>query len=137
MRALDGVSLRFYMDGAAMSGTGAALDAYARLRPTAEAVVESVRSLASRSMGATNANIAAVILDALVDLGMVEIQRVLTGPSPDECAPDATFQLDLQLGRSFMILCPSCGNKRCPKATDDTLNCTGSNEPGQPGSAYA
>jgi len=35
-----------------------------------------------------------------------------------------------------MILCPTCGNKRCPKAGDHNLACTGSNEPGQPGSAY-
>ena len=36
-----------------------------------------------------------------------------------------------------MILCPMCGNKRCPHATDHRHVCTGSNEPGQPGSAYA
>ena len=35
-----------------------------------------------------------------------------------------------------MKLCPICGNKRCPKATDEKLDCTNSNEPGQPGSAY-
>jgi hypothetical protein len=35
-----------------------------------------------------------------------------------------------------MIVCTDCGNKRCPKATDHTLECTGSNEPGQPGSVY-
>jgi len=35
-----------------------------------------------------------------------------------------------------MILCPLCGNKRCPKATLHTLNCTNSNEPGQSGSRY-
>lgn len=35
-----------------------------------------------------------------------------------------------------MFLCPECGNKRCPKATDHRLECTHSNEPGQPGSAY-
>ena len=35
-----------------------------------------------------------------------------------------------------MILCPSCGNKRCPKASDHRLDCTGSNEPGQQGSIY-
>jgi hypothetical protein len=35
-----------------------------------------------------------------------------------------------------MILCPTCGNKRCPHASDHTLACTGSNEPGQPGSVY-
>ena len=36
-----------------------------------------------------------------------------------------------------MILCPVCGNKRCPKASDHRLDCTGSNEPGQAGSVYA
>ena len=35
-----------------------------------------------------------------------------------------------------MILCPQCGNKRCPKASDHRLDCTSSNDPGQPGSAY-
>lgn len=35
-----------------------------------------------------------------------------------------------------MILCPQCGNKRCPKATDHKLDCTNSNEPGQAGSDY-
>ncbi len=35
-----------------------------------------------------------------------------------------------------MILCPQCGNKRCPKATSCALDCTNSNEPGQPGSVY-
>lgn len=32
--------------------------------------------------------------------------------------------------------CEQCGNKRCPHHTDHTLACTGSNEPGQPGSVY-
>lgn len=36
----------------------------------------------------------------------------------------------------IMILCAGCGNKRCPKATDHELECTGSNESGQPGSVY-
>jgi hypothetical protein len=35
-----------------------------------------------------------------------------------------------------MILCPLCGNKRCPMASDHTLECTGSNEEGQAGSVY-
>lgn len=35
-----------------------------------------------------------------------------------------------------MILCPDCGNKRCPRSTDHNLACTNSNEPGQPGSRY-
>lgn len=40
------------------------------------------------------------------------------------------------LSPAQMIVCPDCGNKRCPKATLHTFRCTGSNEPGQPGSRY-
>lgn len=36
-----------------------------------------------------------------------------------------------------MFLCVICGNKRCPRAADHDLKCSGSNEPGQPGSLYA
>lgn len=35
-----------------------------------------------------------------------------------------------------MIVCPQCGNKRCPHSTDHNLECTNSNEPGQAGSRY-
>jgi hypothetical protein len=35
-----------------------------------------------------------------------------------------------------MIVCPTCGAKRCPHAADHDLACTGSNDTGQPGSAY-
>ena len=35
-----------------------------------------------------------------------------------------------------MVLCPDCGNKRCPRATNHELKCTGSNEPKQEGSIY-
>lgn len=34
------------------------------------------------------------------------------------------------------VVCPDCGNKRCPKANDHSNACSGSNEPGQVGSAY-
>ena len=37
---------------------------------------------------------------------------------------------------STFIVCPKCGNKRCPHATDHNLECTNSNEPGQKGSRY-
>ncbi len=37
---------------------------------------------------------------------------------------------------TVMILCPDCGNKRCPRATDHRLACGNSNETGQPGSRY-
>ncbi|WP_423788260.1 DUF551 domain-containing protein [Klebsiella quasipneumoniae] len=34
------------------------------------------------------------------------------------------------------VVCPDCGNKRCPRANDHRNSCTGSNEPGQEGSSY-
>ncbi len=40
------------------------------------------------------------------------------------------------LSSTKMILCPICSNKRCPHASDHDLACTGSNEPGQPGSIF-
>lgn len=39
------------------------------------------------------------------------------------------------VGMPFMV-CKTCGNKRCPKATDCALGCTNSNAPGQEGSIY-
>lgn len=45
-------------------------------------------------------------------------------------------RMTLHVGRDVagrMVLCPICGNKRCPKATDATMRCTGSNAPGQVG----
>lgn len=39
--------------------------------------------------------------------------------------------------RAFiMICCPTCGNKRCPHASDHAFACTNSNEPGQAGSVF-
>lgn len=35
-----------------------------------------------------------------------------------------------------MFVCAICGNKRCPHSDDHRNACTGSNEPGQPGSRY-
>jgi len=57
-----------------------------------------------------------------------EVNKRFTKVCCRKCDPDF-------VGR-IMFLCPTCGNKRCPKATDHTLACTNSNEPGQPGSDY-
>ena len=38
--------------------------------------------------------------------------------------------------RIWTMSCPTCSNKRCPRATDHRLGCSGSNEPGQEGSRY-
>lgn len=42
----------------------------------------------------------------------------------------------ITLGDMRFVVCPDCGNKRCPKANDHRNACSGSNEPGQEGSAY-
>lgn len=44
--------------------------------------------------------------------------------------------IDLPILGTRMVVCPTCGNKRCPKATNHELACTNSNAPGQPGSDY-
>lgn len=36
----------------------------------------------------------------------------------------------------WVVVCSTCGNKRCPHATDHRLDCGHSNEPGQKGSLY-
>ena len=47
---------------------------------------------------------------------------------------DPTTMLPVTINR--FIVCPDCRNKRCPRSTDHRLECTNSNEPGQPGSRY-
>lgn len=59
-----------------------------------------------------------------------------------ECRSDNVIFESPELGVSItegmnrMFLCPSCGNKRCPRATSHREACSGSNEPGQLGSRF-
>jgi hypothetical protein len=53
-----------------------------------------------------------------------------------ECLKDVFVCGGVHITLTRMILCPECGNKRCPQATDHRLACTGSNEAGQPGRRY-
>jgi len=53
-----------------------------------------------------------------------------------KCIEGKTTRGGFPLSGTRMILCPACGNKRCPHATNHELACTGSNEPGQKGSSY-
>ncbi|HCW21650.1 MAG TPA: hypothetical protein DHL02_27690 [Achromobacter sp.] len=39
----------------------------------------------------------------------------------------------VSFGDMRMVLCPVCGNKRCPRASNHVYACTGSNEVGQVG----
>lgn len=66
--------------------------------------------------------------------------RNLPTPARDPECPCAACDPGMLLGgervpfATRMALCPDCGNKRCPKATDHReWQCSGSNEPGQVG----
>ncbi|HHB8324893.1 TPA: hypothetical protein ACN7PN_004371 [Klebsiella pneumoniae] len=55
-----------------------------------------------------------------------------------EIIPDCWCRTCRPVGLNDMrfVVCPDCGNKRCPRANDNRNACTGSNEPGQEDSAY-
>ena len=59
---------------------------------------------------------------------------VIADSSQDSCCWNCATQIRRA---TRMIVCPNCGNKRCPRATDHNLDCTNSNDPDQPGSRYA
>lgn len=61
----------------------------------------------------------------------VERQR-----TPAEAACWCETCRPITMDDSRMVLCPTCGNKRCPRATNHRNACSGSNEPGQPGSSH-
>lgn len=52
-----------------------------------------------------------------------------------KCAEGKTIH-GIPVAFARMIVCRECGNKRCPHASDHDQPCTGSNEPGQPGSIF-
>lgn len=59
------------------------------------------------------------------------------GPPWRETRPEPQGNvLERLTWHSWMPLCPTCGNKRCPGAADHDNPCSGSNAPGQAGSNY-
>jgi hypothetical protein len=72
-----------------------------------------------------------VAIEKLAETALAPFENFMNSkPNPDcscaECNPMAWW----------MILCSTCGNKRCPHATHHDHTCTGSNEPGQVGSSW-
>jgi hypothetical protein len=53
-----------------------------------------------------------------------------------DCLSQETNEHGWPKTTGMMVLCPICGNKRCPRATNHANRCTNSNEPGQEGSRY-
>lgn len=67
------------------------------------------------------------------------IPEIIPGWTPvSERMPDCWCRTcrPVVLNDMRFVVCPDCGNKRCPRANDHRNACTGSNEPGQEGSAY-
>ena len=62
--------------------------------------------------------------------------QIPNSPAPTEC-PCVRCLQEAKIGIWWMVVCDTCGNKRCPHATDHNFACTNSNEPGQTGSMYA
>ena len=94
--------------------------------------------------------IGAVADDGYADCNVAQLIASILSHAPDFVAapqPPAPAQepvvcwcltcRPLSITDMRMALCPTCGNKRCPKANDHRNACTGSNDPGQPGSAYS
>lgn len=82
---------------------------------------------------------AAPLLDSSakgIELQHADFQSKDDGNSPviPECSCHACRPVTFADSR--FVVCPECGNKRCPHAIDHHNACTGSNEPGQEGSAY-
>ena len=66
---------------------------------------------------------------------IMEIEKIVER-KPMKCHCHTCRPIDPRDPESvYMRLC-SCGNKRCPKATDHRNECTNSNEPNQSGSIY-
>lgn len=77
----------------------------------------------------TDLNLLTVTAQSLMD-------RCKAGNSP--ATPDCSCRTcrPVTFTDSRFVVCPECGNKRCPHANDHRNACTGSNAPGQEGSAY-
>lgn len=80
-------------------------------------------------------------IEAIRNSGIpVDVDRIQSecaaGNSP--ATPDCWCRTCRPVTMSDMrfVVCPDCDNKRCPHANDHRNACTGSNEPGQIGSAY-
>ncbi|MGX4867299.1 hypothetical protein [Enterobacter kobei] len=65
-----------------------------------------------------------------------DANKMVAGNSP--VIPDCSCRTcrPVTFSDSRFVVCPECGNKRCPHANDHRNACSGSNEPGQEGSAY-
>lgn len=106
--------------------------------------VADLYGLTSPTGGETSFTFDAVEARDFVDGGWscqeyVELERfqeAVSGNSPVIQGCSCLTCRPVTFSDSRFVVCPECGNKRCPHANDHRNACTGSNEPGQDGSAY-
>ncbi|EDU9792859.1 hypothetical protein NP45_002835 [Salmonella enterica subsp. enterica serovar Minnesota] len=106
--------------------------------------VADLYGLTSPTGGETSFTFDAVEARDFIDGGWscqeyVELERfqeAVSGNSPVIQGCSCLTCRPVTFSDSRFVVCPECGNKRCPHANDHRHACTGSNEPGQEGSAY-
>ena len=106
--------------------------------------VADLYGLTSPTGGETSFTFDAVEARDFIDGGWscqeyVELERfqeAVSGNSPVIQGCSCLTCRPVTFSDSRFVVCPECGNKRCPHANDHRNACTGSNEPGQEGSAY-
>ncbi|HFT7475045.1 TPA: DUF551 domain-containing protein [Klebsiella pneumoniae] len=119
-------------------------DAATAIRACLSEFPESARDIVEECADiAENACRAAMLAAAPHDTpALNSVQSVVTVPGKlipvSEQKPDCWCLTcrPVVLNDMRFVVCPDCGNKRCPRANDHRNACTGSNEPGQEGSAY-
>ncbi|WP_409256818.1 hypothetical protein [Klebsiella pneumoniae] len=104
---------------------------------------ELQKSAGAEAICRSNENVQAVEVQSLTSINpapdLVSLQKKaesIIGNYPG--IPDCLCRTcrPVVLNDMRFVVCPDCGNKRCPRANDHRNACTGSNEPGQEGSAY-
>lgn len=97
------------------------------------AIADKVYGKCCRIPGATFYNAAEFAIDEVESLRAAMLQVGKSPVTPDcwcrTCRP-------VTMNDMRFVVCPECGNKRCPHANDHRHSCSGSNAPCQEGSAY-
>ena len=114
-------------------------DAATAIRACLSEFPESARDIVEECADIAENACRAAMLKAQPQNAPQNIPEIIPGWIPvSEQKPDCWCRTcrPVVLNDMRFVVCPDCGNKRCPRANDHRNACTGSNEPGQGGSAY-